>query len=85
VLDQEPGDGVLLHRRLEPAHGPAAAGARLGLELTLSGRINASENFAQRVVDTVKLPGETWCLRLDENSKFEKPLANVTDSLVYQR
>ena len=61
----------------------------IGMPVTQRGEwltdyFSTDEGLARRVLDTVTLPGETFCIRLDQNPSFRRPLRAVEGSRIYQ-
>jgi len=58
------------------------AGFVVALELTLKQRLMDNDTLVERVVNTLTLPGATWCIRLDENAQFKVVLEEVAGARV---
>lgn len=56
----------------------------LALEVTLKLRFVDDETLVRRVLDAANLPGHCWCIRLDQNKAFKKPITRVQSALVFE-
>lgn len=76
------GKAYLVQKQLAPGERPLYV---LAVDLTLLGRSTVGDDYGTQILNEVHLPGETWCVRFDQNSAFEGPIRAVADSLVYSR
>lgn len=56
----------------------------LALDVGLKERVVEDETLVRRVLDAVTLPGHSWCIRLDQNRAFRKPITRVPNALVFE-